>query len=663
MKTSAPARASAAVRRGKARSARLLAIAAIGLLWGASGNGTDAATDAGTGWSATAAADLAAIHDLLAANAAFTATPRDGGAMRAWLRTGLREGLRRSAKVRSRRDYQQVLNAYIAGFDDPHLALQYDSGPAETQLPETWPGISTRWRDGRYEVAYVATAVRADAPPVGAVLAGCGRTAVDALAAQSFRRFGVAAEPHARFRLAPQLLWNWGGSSAGPPTRCTFRMGSKSRRWRLPRLAPAADEIRSARAAGAFAPAATAGVGPWGDGTWWIGIPRLHEGDEWLALEHSVDRVLTEVRRARLLVIDVRGNRGGNSALADRLVERIWGEAMAKRHAPREGAVLLRTGPLVRQWLQRFAPAELASFDRAAAAGSKTLRLAGASPAASAEVRNPVAANVVVLTDHACISSCLMFVDRLLRLPNVRQAGTETAADTIFGEVATARLPSGAASLHLPIKAWSERPRPSRRSIRPAPALTWRGDLRDSPALLAWLQRAAGRPAGSPSKPNAFAAVPGLLPSSAGEARMIRSGMLTGALAAAGLFAGPAASRADEGEPAPQPVIAGRPNVVATSPANGQTISPGPIILKVTFDRPMRDGSYSFVRSDEGEFPACHGAPRLSPDRRTYAWDCTVAANRQFVVLLNKAPYLSFTSAAEGVPAMPHRLQFATRPE
>lgn len=102
------------------------------------------------------------------------------------------------------------------------------------------------------------------------------------------------------------------------------------------------------------------------------------------------------------------------------------------------------------------------------------------------------------------------------------------------------------------------------------------------------------------------------------------------------------------------------PNVVSTSPADGSTIAPGPFDLTVRFDRPMLEGSYSFVQISPETFPECRLGAQMSSDRRSYTMRCTAVAGRDFEVWFNRPPYVNF-KATNGVPAQPHRIRFKAR--
>jgi DNA-binding CsgD family transcriptional regulator len=101
------------------------------------------------------------------------------------------------------------------------------------------------------------------------------------------------------------------------------------------------------------------------------------------------------------------------------------------------------------------------------------------------------------------------------------------------------------------------------------------------------------------------------------------------------------------------------PHVVSTYPAQGATIDAGALRLRVTFDRPMRAQSYSFVRKDAATYPEC-GAnkPEQSPDGRSFTLTCRVQAGSRYEIWFNDASYRNFVDPG-GTPAVPFGLRFA----
>ncbi|BCI70370.1 bacterial regulatory s, luxR family protein [Sphingomonas sp. S17] len=106
---------------------------------------------------------------------------------------------------------------------------------------------------------------------------------------------------------------------------------------------------------------------------------------------------------------------------------------------------------------------------------------------------------------------------------------------------------------------------------------------------------------------------------------------------------------------------AGPPRVISTSPAANRVISAGPISLKVTFDRPMRRDSYSFVYASPETYPDCgRNQPVQSADGRTFTLTCSVQSGRSYEVWFNSPAYRNFVDE-NGAPATPYRLQFRVK--
>lgn len=103
------------------------------------------------------------------------------------------------------------------------------------------------------------------------------------------------------------------------------------------------------------------------------------------------------------------------------------------------------------------------------------------------------------------------------------------------------------------------------------------------------------------------------------------------------------------------------PHVVSTFPAEGGLIAPGPFTLRVTFDRPMQDGSMSYTRSSPDTQVDCRFPAKLSEDRRTFTVQCSAAPGHRYEVWFNRAPYMNFRAATGGVSSIPYRLRFSTR--
>ncbi len=102
------------------------------------------------------------------------------------------------------------------------------------------------------------------------------------------------------------------------------------------------------------------------------------------------------------------------------------------------------------------------------------------------------------------------------------------------------------------------------------------------------------------------------------------------------------------------------PKVVDMIPKNGSTdIDPGLTQIRVVFDRPMMDNSWSLVGSGPN-FPDLSGKPAYNPDRTVWTVDIKLKSDWTYKLMLNSDIYQNFKSA-DGVPLAPVEVTFKTR--
>ncbi len=77
------------------------------------------------------------------------------------------------------------------------------------------------------------------------------------------------------------------------------------------------------------------------------------------------------------------------------------------------------------------------------------------------------------------------------------------------------------------------------------------------------------------------------------------------------------------------------PKVVATYPAEGQSIAPGVLVLKVTFDQKMDPRGFNYGAAPDGDQPDCVSTPRLLKDDKTFVLLCRVTSGKTFKVAFN----------------------------
>ncbi len=302
----------------------------------------------------------------------------------------------------------------------------------------------------------------------GHIFLGCDGQDAESWAVPRIARFkGDPVLEAVRARAASWLLLDEGNPFLVRPTRCTFSAPghapeSVALHWQPVLMA----NVRAA--IGQVAQRGDAGlkVEPFSGG-WWIGLDTLE--DEAQKVVTQVRHNQAALREAPMVVIDLRGNGGGNSRYADIIAELLVGEPRLKAaqpHLPACSGSYWRVSPGVLAALQQNLDQAEASRDAASINFYRPLvtdikqalaQHRNFSPALPACARHTQAAEqndlpqalppaemkgrLVLVTDHTCFSSCLIAVDLFRRL-GALHVGETTDRSSRYMEVREEVMPS-----------------------------------------------------------------------------------------------------------------------------------------------------------------------------------------------------------------------------
>ncbi len=387
--------------------------------------------------------------------------------------------------------YIAALNAYAAGLGDPHIRMRY----ADNVETVEWPGVLTKRAGGRF----VVRASQVDAVGPGDALIACDGESADDMAARSLGVFRADWRFEAeRIRTATYLFVRFGDPFWPRPDACVFeREGERVEVAMTWRKTPIGD-LNAVLAETAAPRRTTFDARTFEGGGVWIRLPRLNaEARDFVNGLRAQRRAL---RAAPWVVVDVRGNSGGNSAIGDDLADLLG--------LPDDSPALASGGPSM-NWRASIANADaIASYPERLGGGflgNSSWRFQASRVRAAARrgddfwpdlpderpVVNPAPAaatpladaRVIMLTDHVCFSSCLITADRFRR-NGAAHIGGATSFSTRFLEVRRQDLPSGRASLSTVQKValhWPEIWGPFE------PEAAFSGDLSDDAAVQAWV--------------------------------------------------------------------------------------------------------------------------------------------------------------------------------
>jgi hypothetical protein len=464
---------------------------------------------------ALARQDLQTAHDELAANHPAPVVPGQASdTFRAWLDTGLQNALSKADQSTSGSSHAYLLRYYAAGFRDSNIVIRpsYETR-ADRFTATSWPGLATGWRNGQYVVTYVQPGVRG-LPPVGAVVTECNLTPIEEFARAKLDLWeGDLNTEAGRVTSAPYLFWNRNNPYAGgTPSTCKFKVGTRRERdYQLKPVPVVPANLEAAYRATLYTPGPTPLSIETVNGRPWVNVHSFADDAGWDAFNTQLQGQLGAIQGPQGFVLDLRGGSGasnlGSTARGYGVLNRIWTSEFTQSRQPTGGDFTYRATAGNRQWYAdvigrmkqdaRFvyeAPeviaqteAVLAAFDAAIAAGQPTFTQPQPATAADPNAANPVQGPVVVLVDAGCSGGCLDTLDLLSRLPNVRIAGSTTAADSIFIEQTVQRLPSTYADLAYGHKAWTSRERGNNQPFIPAQGLTYTGNPVDETAVRTWV--------------------------------------------------------------------------------------------------------------------------------------------------------------------------------
>jgi hypothetical protein len=425
-------------------------------------------------WRALAIADVNAMHGLLRDH---TPIPFDdeNPAYSLWLKEGRDAATARAAEVTNEAGYIYTLSAYANGFRDPHISVKLNQPRVAG-----WPGFVAVARGDEVVVAQ-RDASDPHAPELGARIESCDGQKPAALIQSRVSPFTRAAGVPLRWNV-PDLFLDFQNPLVPLASSCIVRTGGEvmdiTLRWR--RVSGVSSTFGADLSAAVFGPTAEWGLTEPAPGVFWIGIPTFQHGEreQLRLLVEAVRAREKQMRNARAIVIDTRGNSGGTTIWATQLAEAIFTPKVLKAAEPqverdRHVAAVLRSSPQNIAHLRKFIDglqgsdvkqdrrsfeSRLKGIERAATRDPPLLRIGSkkTTPAGGLTTQRPLLgaspfpAQVYFLSNGTCSSTCLIFADKVLMVPGVRLVGSATSGDTPYGEVRKEKLPSGLAELTFP---------------------------------------------------------------------------------------------------------------------------------------------------------------------------------------------------------------------
>ena len=409
-------------------------------------------------------------------------------------------------------DWMEIMQGLVTSFRDGHTGITFTVVP--TQL--RWPGFLIDGQGGRWVVRRPSTSAATDsAPPEGAELVGCDKQPAEKFLETRLDQKTVdwSKEPE-RIRQAFRAFTTYHLDGLPPAKTCRFRQNGKvvdvPLEWRpistvvmQPLLAPYLRRGASSRPVDVdFAP----------DGHAWLRFGNFKDETTLKALEAELLAKQALLRSAPYVVLDLRGNGGGNSTWGGRFASILWGQEAveARRLAaqssdPRDYGKYWRSSKAAAAKMHAAADeyaaqgadfADIARYwrelgDTIAAAKSDGLyqdECCRPKPRPSVVPTPAYSGKVFVLTDAGCFSSGVVVMNTFKRMGAI-QVGEASGQNEVYGEsVGPFNLPSGLGWYRIPVSIIRQ-PRSSLGGL--PPDITWTGAMDDDAGLREWIGKLA----------------------------------------------------------------------------------------------------------------------------------------------------------------------------
>ena len=452
-------------------------------------------------WKAAAQQDIRFLIDTIRERDAGSAAgrldvtmPLDAGAVAA---------LAQAERVQTQLDYRRLIVGFVDSFADPHLGIRLHL------KAQGWTGIVLDRVDEQYRVIWSEPGWPGALPPQGATVQSCDGEWIGSYLKGSVAPFinhGIEY-PTTFSELARQSMFDIG--LGWTPKTCRFILRDGSRKdFDLP-LRAIPDEVSEARVAEVkrhFAAAAKpVGIYRLGRDKLWLGMPNF-DGRVSSDAYDAMYRHLANEKHAKWVVLDLRGNGGGDSSWGNRALQALYGKEYGEKLDDMAGYVKELTAnestiELYRRYasLPEFIASrsaiekDLHAIEAAHGAGRTMAQVDGMTleqalaEAAQLRTRPHGSPRIAALIDRGCFSSCMNLVQQISAIGDTVILGEPTLGYSAYGEINSFSLPSGHGSINVPSAVYTAFQAPREPFM---PAIAYAGNMADDEAVMKWVDKA-----------------------------------------------------------------------------------------------------------------------------------------------------------------------------
>ena len=442
----------------------------------------------------------------------------DATAFHDWHINGYQKARELLPLVHTTADETALLRLYTAGYRDPHLNGYLDKKPYSKldAKEDLWAGWLLKVSNSGYEVIYRKNG---DAyPPVHAMLTSCDGQPIDELLHKHYAPYFdirwqiLAARDKAAKAFTQDRLFT--GILTRPElVSCDFLVDNTTKTYRVI-WSPISQNESDVIAIKSNTPYTFPSITEVAQNKLWIRASdfALHTPE---AAQHQKNLLakLESIKDKEWVVLDMRGNDGGNSFHGFQILSRILDDKDKRylsikheRKSPNANAQFRASWPLYWYWSYRLEKLRetqgentqedkninhlLTKLKVALDTGETHFNQVDAPPGIieSPDEIPQWKSNIklVLITDKVCVSACLDLVDAIKLIPNTLHVGEPTDADTVYTEIARmqSKYLEETYNFMVPVKKWNKRLREDNQPY--IPDVIYEGDMNDDKALEQW---------------------------------------------------------------------------------------------------------------------------------------------------------------------------------
>lgn len=410
-----------------------------------------------------------------------------------WLTKGLAESIKLANRANTKAGYYYALSYYARGFHNGHIFI--DIG----KVPYLYAGLLLRYENGKYVVQKRDERYRL-LPPLNSVLLSCDGRSVQEIIDRDIIPYRYTPNLEASYSKVARDMFFDANPFRVYANECKFEVEGKEKTfpiyWQKISSAGYPSIMKNLRSMRKLS------TKKFGKNGLWITIPTFFPDTKQSVVFEKIIATASSYRNYNPIVLDVRGNGGGNSSWGTRLLFALYGKSFIYHITSQknDGFNVFRVSKenIDRiSWIVRLYPEQkpvLLQMQKAKAAGDTLVTIIDCEDDnkqknnLTTQESSLFSNQLYYLTDYVCFSACLNVADDVFSLPNTTHIGLPTDADSAYTVNNNVVLAGGA---NFEYNMAVQRGRIRGENVPYIPKYRYNGDINDTAKLMQWVQTIA----------------------------------------------------------------------------------------------------------------------------------------------------------------------------